>query len=249
MMEDIDAAGVMVSLLGTGNPVAAKLYASFGFSYLVCSGVMVRFRGCDMVDFIRKLSYNTTGGSNDGAGSVITDDLSTGGNDIIDSYLSASPGDAFYVGLFGSSGAGNSGTSGSGNGSNVWTMQIGPNADDRMDIDIGIMNTTVLGVDKATVNISTQTAANSAIDTIKEAINNVSTQRARLGAYQNRLEYTMNNLSTTSENIQSAESRIRDTDMAKEMMAYTKNNILIQAAQAMLGQANLAPQSVLALVQ
>ena len=93
------------------------------------------------------------------------------------------------------------------------------------------------------------TLANAAISTIREAINTVSTQRANLGAIQNRLEYTINNLDTTAENMTSANSRIRDTDMAKEMMNYTKMNVLTQAAQAMLAQANQQPQSVLQLLQ
>ena len=84
---------------------------------------------------------------------------------------------------------------------------------------------------------------------IKSAINKVSTNRANLGALQNRLEYTINNLDTTAENMNAANSRIRDTDMAKEMMNYTKMNILTQAAQAMLAQANQQPQAILQLLQ
>jgi flagellin len=85
--------------------------------------------------------------------------------------------------------------------------------------------------------------------TIKGAINLVSSQRAALGALQNRLEHTINNLGVTVENLTAAESRIRDTDMAKEMMDYTKNSILVQAAQAMLAQANMIPQGVLQLLR
>ena len=84
---------------------------------------------------------------------------------------------------------------------------------------------------------------------MKGAINAVSTQRAALGALQNRLEHTINNIGVTTENLIAAESRIRDTDMAKEMMAFTKNNILVQAAQAMLAQANMVPQGVLMLLR
>ena len=87
------------------------------------------------------------------------------------------------------------------------------------------------------------------ISTIKAAINYVSSVRGTLGAVQNRLEHTVNNLSVMEENIQNAESRIRDTDVADEMMAYTKNNILVQSAQAMLAQANAVPQGVLQLLQ
>lgn len=95
----------------------------------------------------------------------------------------------------------------------------------------------------------TTTYANRAIDAIKDAIDTVSTFRATLGAAQNRLEHTINNLKVTSENITAAESRIRDTDMADEITNYTKNNILLQAAQSMLSQANAAPQGVLSLLQ
>lgn len=99
------------------------------------------------------------------------------------------------------------------------------------------------------ISISSQTAANVAITTINTAIETVSGERAKLGAYQNRLEHTINNLGTTSENLSAAESRIRDVDMAKEMMNQTKNNILAQASQAMLAQANQQPQSVLQLLR
>ena len=99
------------------------------------------------------------------------------------------------------------------------------------------------------VDISTLEDAQTAIDKIRTAINTVSSTRGDLGAIQNRLEHTINNLSVTTENMTAAESRIRDTDMAQEMMSYTKNNILVQAAQAMLAQANQLPQGVLQLLQ
>jgi len=98
-------------------------------------------------------------------------------------------------------------------------------------------------------NISTQTAANKTITTINNALEKVSEQRSALGAVQNRLEHTINNLGATEENLTAAESRIRDVDMAKEMMNFTKNNILTQAAQAMLAQANQQPQGVLQLLR
>ncbi|HEY8422314.1 MAG TPA: flagellin, partial [Thermoclostridium sp.] len=99
------------------------------------------------------------------------------------------------------------------------------------------------------IDISTQEAADAAITEIQKAIETVSTERARLGAYQNRLEHTINNLGASSENLSAAESRIRDVDMAKEMMEFTKNSILQQAAQAMLAQANQMPQGVLQLLR
>ncbi|MDF2948091.1 MAG: flagellin [Sedimentibacter sp.] len=99
------------------------------------------------------------------------------------------------------------------------------------------------------IDLSTQTGAQAALVKLDESIKLVSEQRAGLGALQNRLEHTVNNLGVTSENLTAAESRIRDVDMAKEMMEYTKNNILTQAAQAMLAQANQQPQGVLQLLQ
>ena len=104
---------------------------------------------------------------------------------------------------------------------------------------------------KAVSNISVTTAAKAkeAIDIANDAIDQISSMRSDFGALQNRLEHTINNLSVQSENITAAESRIRDVDMAKEMMAYTKNNILVQASQAMLAQANQVPQGVLQLLQ
>jgi flagellin len=100
-----------------------------------------------------------------------------------------------------------------------------------------------------TISIATQEDADAAIKTIQDATNVVSTQRAKLGAIQNRLEHTINNLGASAENLTAAESRIRDVDMAKEMMAFTKNNILTQATQSMLAQANQTPQGVLQLLR
>jgi flagellin len=100
-----------------------------------------------------------------------------------------------------------------------------------------------------TINISDQAMASKSAELIRKAIDEVSLQRAQLGATQNRLDYTINNLDTAKENMETANSRIRDTDMAKEMMAYTQSNVLTQAAQAMLAQANTQPQNVLSLLQ
>ncbi len=100
-----------------------------------------------------------------------------------------------------------------------------------------------------TINISDQAMASKSAELIRTAIDEVSMQRAQLGATQNRLDYTINNLDTSKENIESANSRIRDTDMASEMMKYTQSNVLTQAAQAMLAQANTQPQNVLQLLQ
>lgn len=130
---------------------------------------------------------------------------------------------------------------------NALTMQIGANANQTMKIDINDMDTTSLGVDD--IDISTQSGAETAITAVNSAIEQVSSERSKLGAYQNRLEHTINNLGTSSENLTAAESRIRDVDMAKEMMNYQKTSVLQQAAQAMLAQANQQPQGVLKLLQ
>ena len=128
------------------------------------------------------------------------------------------------------------------------TFQIGANGveDQRLTVNVSDMSSTALGV--GGLDISTQDGANSAINKIDDAIKTVSSQRAKLGAVQNRLEHTVNSLSTAEENLQSAESQIRDTDMASEMIKYTKSNILQQASQSMLAQANQQPQGVLQLL-
>ena len=130
-------------------------------------------------------------------------------------------------------------------------LQIGDTADtfNQLSVNIQDMHAKSLGIDGASINIKDQDAASIAIKKIKDAINMVSDVRGTLGATQNRLDHTINNLSVMTENIQDAESTIRDVDVAEEMMAYTKNNILIQAAQAMLAQANQVPQGVLQLLQ
>ncbi len=129
------------------------------------------------------------------------------------------------------------------------TLQIGDSSADfnKMSVSVADMRSAGLGI--SGLDVSTADAAADAIQTIKDAINTVSTNRANMGALQNRLEYTINNLDVSSENLNSANSRIRDTDMAKEMMNYTKMNVLTQAAQAMLAQANQQPQSILQLLQ
>ena len=143
-------------------------------------------------------------------------------------------------------------------GASMLTLQIGDTGDafNQLTMNISSIKTASLadgfngcGTALADISISTAGAALNALTVIKSAINYVSSIRGSLGAVQNRLEHTVNNLSVMEENIQNAESRIRDTDVADEMMAYTKNNILIQSAQAMLAQANQVPQGVLQLLQ
>lgn len=153
---------------------------------------------------------------------------------------------AIEIGKTAGAGLGSDKLTGTGKG---LTFQIGANGveDQRVTLSVGDMSSTSIGVGGA--DVSTQDAANKAIDMVDAAVKTVSMQRAGLGALQNRLEYTVNNLTTTNENLTAAESQIRDTDMATEMINYTKNNILQQASQAMLAQANQQPQAILQLLQ
>ena len=129
------------------------------------------------------------------------------------------------------------------------TFQIGATKDEVLALEGKGMDSTALQIAKADIKVDTTTTANASMEKINAAIDSVSNYRATLGAAQNRLEHTVNNLNVTSENITAAESRIRDTDMADEMTAFTKNNILSQAAQSMLAQANAQPQGILSLLQ
>ena len=129
------------------------------------------------------------------------------------------------------------------------TLQIGDTSDDFNQLNVAVQDMHAENLGIGNLDISTEEAAQAAIKKIKDAINTVSDVRGTLGATQNRLDHTINNLSVMTENIQDAESTIRDVDVAEEMMAYTKNNILIQSAQAMLAQANQVPQGVLQLLQ
>jgi len=162
---------------------------------------------------------------------AVTENTALGG---VDNFIN--PGDGIRI-----SAAGNTVEGG-------LTLQIGDTAEsfNQMKVKVGDMHTKALGIDN--IDISTQTGAQAAIQTVKDAINRVSSVRGDLGAVQNRLEHTQNNLSVMAENIQDAESTIRDTDVAEEMMSYVKNNILVQSAQAMLAQANQVPQGVLQLL-
>ncbi len=142
-------------------------------------------------------------------------------------------------------------------GTNVVTasmyFHIGANVDQRMRVYIGTMSAASLGLkslsDGKKISLGSPDEANRAIMTFDAALQKVSKQRADLGAYQNRLEFTVKGLNVGAENLQASESRIRDVDMAKEMVKYTKNNILVQAGNAMLAQANQQPQSVLQLLR
>ena len=131
---------------------------------------------------------------------------------------------------------------------NKMKLQVGALSGQSIDFSIANMCASKIGL-KAALSVSTFTKAGSYMKSVQDAIEVVSKQRSAMGAIQNRLEHTIANLDTTSENTQSAESRIRDTDMASEMVTYSKNNILAQAGQSMLAQANQSTQGVLFLLQ
>ena len=128
-------------------------------------------------------------------------------------------------------------------------LQVGALNGQKISITIGAMNATTLGINNDTKSVTSFTNAGKAMSTFQKAISKVSSQRSALGALQNRLEHTVANLDNVAENTQTAESRIRDTDMAEEMVEYSKNNILAQAGQSMLAQANQSTQGVLSLLQ
>ena len=136
-------------------------------------------------------------------------------------------------------------------GSLKLSLHVGADAtsNNKIELNLDAMSAKGLGVNGLRVDGATSTNADNAIETIKEAIQKVSTQRSALGAVQNRLEHTISNLDNVVENTTSAESAIRDTDMATEMVKYSNNNILSQAGQAMLAQANQSNQGVLSLLQ
>jgi flagellin len=128
-------------------------------------------------------------------------------------------------------------------------LQVGANESQNIVFSIATMDATALGISNVASGVATYASATSQITVVQSALNKVSTQRSALGALQNRLEHTIANADNTAENLQSAESRIRDVDMAQEMVKYSKDNILQQAAQSMLAQANQSTQGVLSLLR
>lgn len=194
----------------------------------------------DLVDFVRQLTY----ASKDGAGSVVTSSLGVGGTDILGD--TASTNQAFKINKVLGVGASSTGTTTGTNSKNVVQIQAGADAGITIDIPLYKMNTEALGL--LSTNVKTQTAAASAIEKFSEAINVISRVRSDYGAIQNRLEHTINNLDNVVENTTDAESRIRDTDMAKAMVEYSNNNILLQAGQSILAQANKYNESILQLM-
>ena len=129
------------------------------------------------------------------------------------------------------------------------SLQVGALSGQVISVSIKSMKASALGIGYNAIKVSSNAVAGQSMSLIQKAINRVSEERSKLGAIQNRLEHTINNLDTTSENTSAAESRIRDTDMATEMVEYSKNNILAQAGQSMLSQANQQTQGVLSLLQ
>ena len=129
-------------------------------------------------------------------------------------------------------------------------LQVGTetDAENQINVTISAMSTSAIGVDTGNISVSDHESAKSTMQAVKDALESVSTQRSDLGAIQNRLEHTIKNLDNVAENTQSAESAIRDTDMATEMVKYSNNNILAQAGQSMLAQANQTNQGVLSLL-
>lgn len=178
-------------------------------------------------------------------------DIKTNGTDIEDKSDQANWSGNIDNTVYGTAGStgGSTSTGGTGTTDSGWTTQVGVYDNDTLDINIGEMNTQVLNISAATVNVSTVTAATYAAAATKSAIRTLSLQRSVLGSYQNRLEHKINSLQITHENLQAAESRIRDADMASFMSEYTKDNILIQSTNAVLAQTNNISQSVLSLLQ
>lgn len=194
----------------------------------------------DLVSFVRQLAYATKGGSNDGAGSVIAPSLSTGGEGIIGNTVTDKQ--AFYV------------TNVDASAVEIETdrrkqhinIQAGAETGITIEIPLYKMDTKALGINGT--HVKTETAATKAIDQFAEAIHIISKVRSDYGAIQNRLEHTINNLDNIVENTTDAESRIRDTDMAEYMVEYSNNNILLQAGQSVLAQANKYNEAILKLL-
>lgn len=195
----------------------------------------------DLVKFIKELTYETKGGANNGAGSIITPSLSTGGSGILDDTIVGDQ--EFYVTNVIASSKEYEGDI----RKQYINIQAGAESGVSIKIPLYKMDTKALRIDKT--NVRTELAATNAIDQFAKAIDIISKVRSEYGAIQNRLEHTINNLDNVVENTTEAESRIRDTDMAEMMVAYFNNNILVQAGQSMLAQANKSNEAVIGLLQ
>lgn len=194
----------------------------------------------DLVGFVRQLSYNTNSGGN-GAGSVIAaGGLSTGGTNILGN---TAPVQSFQIG---STTVNNTPGGGGNGGQSEIILQVGTEAGQQIKFNLFRMNTAALGLQSS--NVKTVDTAKDMIYEVSLAITYVSGVRTHYGAVQNRLEHTINNLDNVAENTMAAESAIRDTDMATEMVGYSNYQILLQAGQAMLSQANHSSDSLLTLL-
>ena len=251
---DIDASG---STKYSGEAIAAndKFYANINGQSLVISAAAVT-ANADMSDVATNLQTQINDAItkyNDGRDDAdklkkVTVDVSKDGRLVVSSESGSVSFSDFGTGETAKKlGLDASATKTAANGG--MTLQIGANEGQTMNFGIDDMSAASLGVDGGKVDLATQSSAQKATTTIDAAIKKVSAQRSKLGAVQNRLEHTIANLDTASENTQTSESRIRDTDMAEEMVAYSKNNILLQAGQSMLAQANQSNQGVLSLLQ
>ena len=180
----------------------------------------------------------------DGSGNLLTGHLEIATTVSAGATVSLTDGTNSPLSVLGVSGAALTSTTASGSGG---TFQIGANAGETVSLAITDMDATALGV--GNLDVTTDAGASSAITALDGAIAEVSTKRGELGAMQNRFESMVTNLQVTTENLQASESRIRDTDMAAEMVSFTKNNVLLQAGTAMLSQANQVPQSILSLLK
>lgn len=223
---DVGAGKESVTLADTAKPAEITLHLSTG----------VEYTEKDIANILKEAGYDYS--------VQLTDAKDTDGD--ADGKIYFNVNGTKEVAVTDGAGVGRDSIDGSGKG---LTFQIGANGveDQRVTLNVNDMSSSAIGVVNA--DVSTQDAANKAIEMVDSAVKTVSMQRAGLGALQNRLEYTVNNLTTTNENLTAAESQIRDTDMASEMISYTKFNILQQASQAMLAQANQQPQAVLQLLQ
>lgn len=253
LLDDQKLLGVTLFDLAPYNTHVWNYYPD---DYVVMAGGQATNPGVAGPDYVP--SNNTGGGNNQGTGGN-TGTGGTGGNQGTGGGTGTTPPPP--GGQTGGNGGTQTGGGNQGNGGTqtgggttatpttpkgALTFHVGANGNQVVHLNIEAMNSVSLGID--TVDLSTQQGASKAITTAQKAIDKVSAQRSHLGAVQNRLEHTISNLDNTAENLTSAESRIRDADMAKEMMKFTKNNILMQAAQSMLAQANTFPQSVLSLL-
>ena len=251
---DIDVSGT-TKYSGDAITAAEKFYVNINGQSLVVTPVAVT-NGADMSTVATGLqtsindainSYNTNRDEADKLKDV-TVDVSKDGRLVVNSESGSVSFSDFGTGEAAKKlGLDASATKTAANGG--MTLQIGANEGQTMNFGIDDMSAAALGVDGGKVDLATQSGAQKATTTIDAAIKKVSAQRSKLGAVQNRLEHTIANLDTAAENTQTSESRIRDTDMAEEMVAYSKNNILLQAGQSMLAQANQSNQGVLSLLQ